>query len=141
MRKYTDQELASAPKIKIAGKEFAIPMLGPRQNRRIVPYIHRMSRMKADQMTTEDWDALYGIIYTALTRAYPDTKEADFMDWDIGIDEAFACIPVIAQQTSLMKMAKAGEAADDKGEGTAATSIGTTLSQESSPIPEPIGTK
>jgi hypothetical protein len=122
----SDQE--ELPKINIAGRTWAIPVLSPRQNRRVVPRIMKLGKINPQDMSESDIDDLYEIIFWALTRAYPEVDQKDFMDWPINLPEAIAAIPVIAQQTGVMKQE------GDEGPTTAATAesplIGTTSSPE-----------
>lgn len=104
--KYSQQQLNEAPKINVGGKDWPIPIFGPRQNRRIVPMISALAGKTANELTIEDMDRLYNIIYWAIARAHDDITEKDFQDWDIPIDEAMRAIPIIGKQTGLMSMAK-----------------------------------
>lgn len=130
--RFTQQELDAAPKIRINGKDWPVPVFGPRQNRRIVPYINKLSQVKITDLTTDDMDNLYNIIYWAINRAHPDVQERDFLDWEVPIDEAMEAVPIIAKQTGLMKLKKPGEAeGTPEGEAVATSqSIGISSSQE-----------
>lgn len=104
--KFNPQELAEAPKITVAGQQYPVPPLAPRQIRRIIPRITRLQSLLKnkgmDQMSEEDMDAAYECVYWALTRAHPDLEYKDFMDWPIPMRELRNAIPIIVEQTGIM---------------------------------------
>jgi len=135
MTEFTTQELADAPKIVLAGKEYPIPKLAPRQNRRIIPRLSRlgniMQKNAAGEMTETDVDDAYLSIYWALTRTMPDLKESDFMDMPIDMQDVLAALGTVAQQTGIMKQMEVapGDAGEQKPVEPA-PSTGTTPSPE-----------
>lgn len=126
-RTFTQAELDAAPKIKIAGKEWPIPVLAPRQNRRILPRMSRMGSFNIANTTEADLDDMYEIVFWALTRAHPDLNQNDFMDWDIPLSELLPAMPIIAKQTGLLEVRPEGE---DEGEATGKALTGTLSSVE-----------
>lgn len=89
------------PTITIAGREWRVPHLAPRQNRIVVP------ALLALQTCTEQWyDRLLDIVFAALTRAEPAIVRDDFDDWSIATHELIDALPVIAKQTGLMRDAR-----------------------------------
>jgi hypothetical protein len=96
------------PEISIAGKMWEIPILSPMQNRRIIPRLGAMRKLDAMAMTEQDIDNCYQIIFWALTRKYPETKEADFMSWEIPMTEVMEALPIVAQQTGVVKITTDG---------------------------------
>jgi len=83
-------ELDQAPKVSLAGRDFPIPHLAPRQQRIILPKL--MSLMKfftaADgklnplnmELTTAQFDDLLDVIYVALTRGTPNLTRDESAD-------------------------------------------------------------
>lgn len=134
MRTYTTEELRECPTIRVTGKDWPIPILGPRQNRRIVPLLSQLRGITLDKLDTEKMDAMYNCIYWALSRAH-EIKEADFLDWDIPVLEAVACLHVISKQTGLMTDKKE-EVAGEAPATTGGVLIGTSSSPELSPPQE-----
>lgn len=139
-RTYTSAELAECPTIRVNGKDWPIPIFGPRQNRRIVPCITAIGGASFEKMDTEKIDQLYSMIYWAINRAHPEVEEKDFLDWDIPLGEAMMCIPVIARQTGIMTFSqKDASKGEDKAAGKELT--GTSLSPELPPGQDGLGTK
>ncbi|WP_428491690.1 hypothetical protein [Rhodopila sp.] len=101
------------PTITLAGKEYPIPLLAPKQQRIIGPALGRLRGMKVDAMTTEQFDDLLECVFLAVQRGTPDFSKVAFMDSPIGTRELFEAIPVIVQQTGYMKKT---EAQDSQGE-------------------------
>lgn len=120
-------ELERAPKITVAGKEYPVPKLSPRQNKRIVARLDRLQKKimavtaeKPLVFTEEDVEDLYLCVYWALTRTMPELQERDFMDWPIELPEALLTIPIIAKQTGMMVQA-GGPGAGEASAGTGMT--------------------
>lgn len=111
--KISEADLKASPTITIGGETFHIPKLAPKQNRRIVPRIARLGQIDVNKLDEQTMDDLYEIVFWALTRGYPETDQAEFMDRAIDVAECMRAIPVIAQQTGIMKMNADGTVKDD----------------------------
>ena len=115
---------APVPGIMIAGREWPVPPLSPRQNRIVVPalleVVPKIVQMRApadpsgqvgdparptQQLDTPTYDRLADIVFHALTRAHPELTRAAFDDMPIDTAELFAAINVIARQAGLLKPA------------------------------------
>lgn len=83
------------PKITLAGEEWDIPILAPKQNRIIVPAFLKL----ADPVNR--YAALLDIVFTALTRARSDLKREEFEEMPILTSELIAALPVIQQQAGI----------------------------------------
>ena len=88
------------PLITIAGRDWPIPLLAPRQNRVVVPAIMRLASQPGLQ-----YEDLLEIVFAALTRARPALERAEFEEWSIATWELVEAIPVIATQTGLLRAA------------------------------------
>lgn len=86
------------PVIVIAGKEWPVPFLAPRQNRIVVPAL-----MALDASPAQQYDLLLDIVFVVLTRASPELARDDFDDWPIATHELVDALPVITQRTGLMR--------------------------------------
>jgi hypothetical protein len=86
------------PVIVIAGREWCVPFLAPRQNHIVVPALMRLGMCRDEQ-----YDLLLDIVFAALTRAYPEIVRDDFDDWPVTTHELIDALPVIAEQTGLMQ--------------------------------------
>jgi hypothetical protein len=130
------------PKVSLAGREFPIPLLGPRQNRLVlsvgVSLFKRMAPLRmlvaeaqrtgikpdenalaaAFEMNEQDHIQLENVVYAGLTKAHPDMRKDDFLDAPIATSELMAAFFTIMQQSGGVKPAKPGE---EKGETTAAS--------------------
>jgi hypothetical protein len=84
------------PTITIAGKSWRVPLLGPRQNRVVVPALMALGAGPHAQ-----YDLLLDIVFAALTRARPHLARDAFEDWPIATSELVDALPVIAKQTGL----------------------------------------
>lgn len=122
-------ELDAAPKVTLAGKEYPVPMLVPRQQRIVIPKLLSLmksmaanGRVDPTSLTTEQYDDLLDLVYIALTRGTPDLKRDDFMDTPSSMLELIAAMNTIAEQTGMMKRETPGAAS---GEAQAGSSIGT----------------
>lgn len=134
-------ELDAAPKITLAGKDYPIPLLVPRQNRIVIPKL--LSLMKAltagdavkivdpTNLSTAEYDDLIDIVWIAVTRATPTLTKEQFLDMPIGLMELISAMDTVALQSGAMK--RSGEAKPDLGEASAAgtgSPIGTASSPE-----------
>jgi len=91
------------PVISLGGKDFPVPMLAPKQNRIVVPAISRLQGVKANAITTEQYDDFLEIAFLAAQRGTPALNKVDFMDMPVTTAELFAAFPVIIQQTGIFK--------------------------------------
>jgi hypothetical protein len=89
------------PLIAIAGRNWPVPMLAPRQNRVVVPGIMRLEEQPARQ-----YKDLLDIVFAALTRAHPTLDRTEFEDWPIATWQLVESVPVIAAQTGLLRSAR-----------------------------------
>ena len=80
--------------IVIAGREWTVPLLAPKQNRVVVPALLRLATSGAEQ-----YDLLLDTVFAALTRASPDIVRDEFEDWPVTTRELLAALPVVAKQT------------------------------------------
>lgn len=84
----------SDPPVSIAGREWRIPLLAPRQNRVVLPVL--MER-------TRDYGRLADCVFAAMTRACPYLDRSEFDDWPVPLCELLDAIPVVARQTGFME--------------------------------------
>ena len=109
------------PSITLARKPWPVPKLAPRQNRIIVPallrLIPRILKARDEAIAAQEsdltwlgrlvdeptYDELATVSYTALTRAHPELKPAEFDDMPIETLELIAAIFVIARQAGLLR--------------------------------------
>jgi hypothetical protein len=80
--------------IVIAGREWRVPLLAPRQNRVVVSALLRLGPRAHEQ-----YDLLLDIVFAALTRDQPNIVRTEFDDWPIATHELVDALPVIARQT------------------------------------------
>lgn len=85
---------ADCPVIIIAGRAWPVPLLAPRQNRIVVPLL---------VAGRADYDSLSTVVFTALTRAHPALSRREFDEWPMPYYELVDALPVIAQQTGVVK--------------------------------------
>src|SRR5438270_7687216 len=88
----------SAATIIIAGTEWPVPLLAPRQNRIVVPALMALGGEPHAQ-----YDRLLDIVFAALTRAHASLARDEFENWPIATHELLAALPVIAKQTGLLR--------------------------------------
>jgi len=119
---------SGTPTIVLAGREWAVPRLAPRQNRIVVPALLELipkivaARQEAVRtgdagsiaqlaryLDTASYDRLATIVFTALTRAAPDLGRAEFDDMPIDTLELVASVRIIAGQAGLLKHAEETE--------------------------------
>ncbi|HEX3429546.1 MAG TPA: hypothetical protein VHT03_01560 [Rhizomicrobium sp.] len=84
------------PTIVIAGKQWCVPLLAPRQNRIVVPAL-----MLLGARAEKQYELLLDIVFAALTRASPAIAREEFEDWPVATHELVEALPVIAKQTGL----------------------------------------
>lgn len=98
MKSKVVRSLMPDPGILIAGREWPVPLLAPRQNRIVVPAL-----LSIGKDATREYELLLDIVFAALTRAHPDLNRDDFEDWPLPLCELREAVPVIARQTGLLK--------------------------------------
>jgi hypothetical protein len=86
------------PVIIIAGREWRIPLLAPRQNRIVLPGLLALGDGPAEQ-----YRKLCDLVHAALTRAYPQVSPGEFEDWPVATCEMVDALPVIARQTGFLE--------------------------------------
>src|SRR5215469_16216778 len=119
------EETAVAPMICLAGREWPVPRLAPKQNRIIVPLLLRLiprilkAREEAFAARENDlaylgrfideatYDELATAAFAALTRAHPDLKRTEFDDMAIETLELLGAVSTIARQAGLLRPAPA----------------------------------
>lgn len=105
--------------ITLAGQEWPVPTLAPRQNRVVVPglleVIPQIIRARSDApdasglaqlaryLDTATYDRLAEIVYTALTRANPALSREAFDDLPIGTAELIGALNPIARAAGLYR--------------------------------------
>jgi hypothetical protein len=109
---------STIPTITLAGKQWPVPQLAPRQNRIVVPALLEIvpkiveARAQAGNtglgevayyLDTAIYDRLTDVVYFALTRAHPQLSRAEFDDMPIDTTELFAALSVIASQAGLLR--------------------------------------
>lgn len=114
------------PTIRLARRDWPVPVLAPRQNRIVVPalleLIPKILRARdeaaaaveegslaqlARYLDTAAYDQLSEIAHVALTRAHPALARAEFDDLPIDTLELIAAVRTIAVQAGLVR--RAGE--------------------------------
>lgn len=112
----------SVPTIILAGREWAVPKLAPRQNRIVVPalvaLIPKILRARDDAdaandsgsfvqlaryLDTQSYDTLAGLVFAALTRAQPELSRESFDDMAIDTFELVAAVVPIARAAGLLR--------------------------------------
>ncbi len=131
-------DYAGAPVIKLAGREWFVPVLAMRQARIVVPGLMRlMPTLQAMQsgdvgamarLSQDNFDAILDVVYAALTRAYPKLARDEFLDLPATTVELVAALSVVTRQTGLFKPA------DALGEAVGETSTPAISPQNSSTI-------
>ncbi|HLY04273.1 MAG TPA: hypothetical protein VKR31_00850 [Rhizomicrobium sp.] len=121
------QPFIAPPKVTLAGAEYEIPVLAPKQNRIVVPLIdsvfpkienaRRKSfadpadekkgvvayRWMVELVLNGAYDDLCAVTHAALTRTLPDLTRAEFDDWAVDTFELLAAVAVIARQAGLIR--------------------------------------
>lgn len=107
--------MSEIPTIRLAGRDWPVPTLAPRQNRIVVPAlfdlvpkIRRACNESgfagfARHFDTAAFDALSEIAFLALTRAHPEMSRAEFDDMPIDTLELLAAVRIIARQAGLFR--------------------------------------
>jgi hypothetical protein len=141
--------MTDVPTVRLAGKDWPIPVLGIKQNRVVIPAFLKfmpafvkiasaVASKDKDPMwflslsiTTEDMDNICDAIYGSLLKATPGLARNEFDNLAISMEELFEAIPVIAMQTGILKPKAVGAEEAPVGEPPA-TAESTSIS--SSPI-------
>ena len=114
----TQIELDAAPKITLAGKDYPVPFLVPRQQRIVIPKLMTLMKTFVGQdtgmvdpsnVTTEMYDDLTDMVFVGMSRGSPDLTREQFMDMPINLFELITAMNVIATQTGVLRRANAGE--------------------------------
>lgn len=106
-------EKDAAPKITIGGQTFSIPLMAPRQNRKLVPAAAQFGTMLSGGVVDEDqFDRLLALVQVGISRAHPEITLDDLLDMPITLPEMVDALSVIFEQTGVLKVGKpaAGEA-------------------------------
>lgn len=110
--------------IRLAGKDWPIPLLAPRQNRIIIPKLLALFKKMITQLppgyqpgdrvsldfiasieiTTEQFDDMTEVVWLALTRAHPRLGRDEFLDWPVPTAELSAALMVVLKQTGHLKL-------------------------------------
>ena len=108
----TQGEIDEAPKVKLGGKEWPVPLLVPRQQRVAVPGILHLMPMfsvaagqkQIPQLTEADFDILVRTVVAGLQRANPSLTVDQFLDTvPATMTEMIVALGIIAQQSGLLK--------------------------------------
>lgn len=124
-----------APSILLAGQQWPVPQLAPRQLRRLVPLFMRLrpwftalaeaararlpdaadatvealARVNVDiAISPEVYDGLVEAAWLGVSRAHRVTQD-ELLDWPIDTAELVVAFPILLQQAGLTKVAPAGE--------------------------------
>lgn len=96
--------------VQLAGKNWPIPQLAPRQNRVVVPALMKvlpdlMAIKNGDisQFDTELYSLLLDISFHALTRAHKELTRNEFEDMPITTEELILASEVVADATGVIK--------------------------------------
>lgn len=130
-------DLEGAPKILVAGREWSIPKLAPKQARHVVPALMGMlplvARVQAAATTGGDgtqidsgriMDAMAGIdeetfrkletaVFWALRRGYPQLGQGEFEEMPMDLFEMLNALPVIMRQTGFIKQRSGSDPAGE----------------------------
>lgn len=113
--------MSDVPTIRLAGRDWPVPVLAPRQNRIVVPALLALipkiaaAREEAARrneggiaalaryLDTTAYDTLTEISHLALTRAHPDLSRTAFDDMAIDTLELLAAVHTIARAAGLVR--------------------------------------
>ena len=128
------------PMITLAGKQWALPKLAPRQNRIVVPALLQLipkilkARDEADKtgekgsfaalaryLDTGSYDTLASLVFAAVTRANPSLTRESFDDMVIDTFELVAAVVPIARAAGLLKAEMISSPARSVGDVSSAT--------------------
>ncbi len=108
-------DFSRAAVVALGGREFFIPLLALRQARIVVPGLLKlMPRLNAIQarigagdalgvslLEQDDVELMIEVVYSGLSRAYPDISRDEVLDLQAGFADLIAALAVIARQTGL----------------------------------------
>ena len=104
-------EISAAPTIEVGREKWPVPELGARQIRLIAGKLALLPRRGASVVTGDAVDALYDVVYIAMTRANPALTRDAFDDMPITVAQLNQAMPVIMMQCGFAWAApKTGEA-------------------------------
>lgn len=113
-----NESTSDANAVTLAGREWEVPRLAPKQNRIVVPalleLIPRILRAReesgansfaqlASYLDLAAYDLLTNLVYTALTRAEPNLTRAEFDDLPIDTLELIRAVRPIALAAGLIR--------------------------------------
>lgn len=94
-------ELIDGASIRMGGKNFIVPALSFGQIKRLMPKLKETNSIGA-QMTPEQMDNVTDIVFTALSRNYPDLKIEDVSDL-IDLNNLPTIFAAVMGQSGLIK--------------------------------------
>ena len=102
--------MSENPSITLAGKQYSVPPLVPRQLRIILPAMMRVGKSGSlKDITEENLSDIYAIVFWGAV--WPNDKKATlegFLDSPASMSEINAALPVIRQQTGMFTTAPEG---------------------------------
>lgn len=126
MQPDTKVDCSSASVVTLAGAEWFIAPLAPRQARKVIPALMKLLPKLAALETSEEgedklaalaaldeqsFEGLIDVVQGALTRAYPTLTRDEFLDLPISTSELIAAVGSVIKQSGLSQPgADAGEA-------------------------------
>ncbi len=106
--------------VRLAQKDWAVPMLSVRQNKVIDPIILSMLPVFAEwnndkfaalqKIGADHYDRLLEMTFHAIHKASPTLSRDEYQDFSITLPELIAAFPIIAQQTGIFSRDASGEA-------------------------------
>ena len=131
--RFSEAELAAAPRVTLGGLSFALPAMAPRQMRVILPALAAMPDSRVARLSAANFDSLVDILHAALSRARPEITREEIEDLPIAVEEYGPALAAIAAACGMRPapaagLAEAGHtgAAPGKDEGEAPSPISTT---------------
>ena len=113
----------NVPFVVVGGKKWPVPPLAPRQNRIIIPLAMKNSSINPADVSPEQLDTIYEIVFQGLTRAHPTLTRDEFMDMATDLEDMMNGFNVVLQQTRMMR--KVEEAPPALGEDGARQNLPT----------------
>jgi hypothetical protein len=102
--------MSDLPTVSLAGQPYPVKLLVLRQVRIVQPRMQKLSKMDVRAVTEENFDDLIEIIYQAVCPSLEDKSRDAFMNMPITLPEMLAALPVIAQQSGMVRADTSGEA-------------------------------
>src|SRR5208283_2675611 len=110
-------DCSAASVVTLAGREWFLPPLAPRQARKVIPALMRLLPKLASLESAASagldeatFDELIDIVHVSLTRAYPALSRDEFLDLPIKTTELIAAIWAALKQSGLQSESDVGEA-------------------------------